>query len=546
MLRPGITTVLIVLLLGALTTSVYGEELTLLADLGSTSSIWGLTDIDGALFFAGTQPATGTELWLSDGSPAGTFMVQDTDPGTSHFSPAHFAELDGIALFQGSVHPLGEELWRSDGTAAGTWMVKDINIYHHSSPAYLKNYNGMVVFNAIGPDGQELYRTDGTEAGTFVLKDIEPGTGGSGPKEFTEVDGTLFFSAYTTPNGYELWKTDGTEAGTVEVKDINPTYGSNSLLLTSVGSTLYFSADVDYFERQLWKSDGTEAGTVMVKDIWPTDMVCFNGQLFLAADDGTGDVELWTSDGTDAGTVRVKNINPTGTAHVAGLVVVDETLYFQAYTYSTGRELWKSDGTEAGTAMVEDIRPGYSGSWPYAMTGYNGIVFFAADDGDTGYELWRSDGTEAGTYLVNDFEPGPDASMLSVEPTVCGGKLFFDVGLSTGAQLWKLETTAVAVAEDATPGRSAGPVLGQNHPNPFNPTTTITYVLPEASDTRLTIHDVRGNLLVTLLDGERGGGVHSITWSGRDALGQDVAAGVYYARLAANGQVRTRKLTLLK
>jgi ELWxxDGT repeat protein len=59
-------------------------------------------------------------------------------------------------------------------------------------------------------------------ADPYLVKDIRPGSDGSGPRYFTNVNGTLFFKAYDDAHGGELWKSDGTEAGTMLVKDIRP------------------------------------------------------------------------------------------------------------------------------------------------------------------------------------------------------------------------------------------------------------------------------------------------------------------------------------
>ncbi|MBA4192738.1 MAG: hypothetical protein C0467_32635, partial [Planctomycetaceae bacterium] len=101
-----------------------------------------------------------------------------------------------------------------------------------------------------------------------LVKDIVPGSGAGNPRNFTNVNGTLFFSAFDGTNGYELWKSDGTAAGTVLVKDINSgassSYPTN---LTNVNGTLFFSADDGTNGIELWRSDGTAAGTVLVTDI---------------------------------------------------------------------------------------------------------------------------------------------------------------------------------------------------------------------------------------------------------------------------------------
>ncbi len=262
----------------------------------------------------------------------------------------------------------------------------------------------------------------GTLADTRLVKDIRNGFPDSDPQYFTDVKGTLFFTADDGVHGRELWKSNGTEAGTVMVKDIYPlSNGSDPQYLTNVNGTLFFSAGHTTMSggelyRELWKSDGTEAGTVMVKDLnagspgRPRHLTNVNGTLFFTAYDNT-DNELWKSDGTEAGTVMVKNIAPRlkFESFPDFLTNVNGTLFFSANDHVHGRELWKSDGTEAGTVMVKNIHPDpldielEDSSTPLHLTAVGGLLFFTADDGSTGRELWKSDGTEAGTVRVGDI-----------------------------------------------------------------------------------------------------------------------------------------------
>jgi hypothetical protein len=82
-------------------------------------------------------------------------------------------------------------------------------------------------------------------------------------------------------------------------------------------------------------------------------------------------------------------------------------------------------------------------------------------------------------------------------------------------------------------------------PNPFNPRITLALRLDAGGPVRLTIHDLRGRLVRTLVDGVRPAGPLTTTWDGRDAAGHRAAAGVYVARARVGGQVRSAKLTLL-
>ncbi|HOD65414.1 MAG TPA: FlgD immunoglobulin-like domain containing protein [candidate division Zixibacteria bacterium] len=85
-----------------------------------------------------------------------------------------------------------------------------------------------------------------------------------------------------------------------------------------------------------------------------------------------------------------------------------------------------------------------------------------------------------------------------------------------------------------------------NHPNPFNPSTQITFALPQAGPVTLRVYDVQGRLVRTLANGPFDAGVHSVEWNGTDGTGSAVASGVYLYRLSAGETVVTRKMILMK
>ena len=102
-------------------------------------------------------------------------------------------------------------------------------------------------------------------------------------------------------------------------------------------------------------------------------------------------------------------------------------------------------------------------------------------------------------------------------------------------------------------------VLEQNYPNPFsqiprfagNPTTEISFALPEAGTVKLQIYDLLGNVVRTLVNDHRSAGLHEVIWNGRNGAGEAVAGGVYLYRLTIerNGAapvVMTKKMTILK
>ncbi len=88
--------------------------------------------------------------------------------------------------------------------------------------------------------------------------------------------------------------------------------------------------------------------------------------------------------------------------------------------------------------------------------------------------------------------------------------------------------------------------VDQAYPNPFNPTTTIRFALPEAGRTTVRIYDLAGRLVRTLLDERMPAAVHSITWNGRDSRGRTSPAGVYFYRVRSGDHLATGRVALVK
>jgi len=91
---------------------------------------------------------------------------------------------------------------------------------------------------------------------------------------------------------------------------------------------------------------------------------------------------------------------------------------------------------------------------------------------------------------------------------------------------------------DETPGAY---VLLQNHPNPFNPTTSIGFALPNAQEVELVVYNVMGEAVATLVDGEMGAGYHFV-----DFTGENLTSGIYFYRLTAGDYTEMKKMILMK
>ncbi len=490
-------------------------------------------------------------------APQSIALVKDILAGTSSSTPALITNVNGTAFFRATdgtgAGGHGPELWKSDGTPAGTVLVKDINPgtgtgIVASSGSVLINFNGTLYFAATdGVNGAELWKSDGTDAGTVMVTDINPGAGASSPADLTVVGSSLFFTANDGTTGIELWKTDGTAIGTVQVKDISAGSGNSSpTQLTNINGIVYFRATDGSGGHgiELWTSDGTTAGTAMVKDIQvgtgnssPTDFALFNGFVYFSANDGTPNPptshgnEMWRTDGTEAGTtlfadinvaansasgpfinyngslifpasdggaaygfelwttdgisppVILKDINPGSTvgSTPSNFVKSNNILYFQALEATTGQELYKTDGTTAGTVLVKDVNPGTANGLTIGslQIDFNNTLYFVGITGANDRELWRSDGTAAGTTLVQDLNPGTAGSFPTLLTNVNGTLLLRAQPSSTGAELYRLNNGPTAAndsyttAEDTTLPLGA-PGLLANDTDPDGAVNTLT------------------------------------------------------------------------
>ncbi|RMF07738.1 MAG: T9SS C-terminal target domain-containing protein, partial [Candidatus Neomarinimicrobiota bacterium] len=99
---------------------------------------------------------------------------------------------------------------------------------------------------------------------------------------------------------------------------------------------------------------------------------------------------------------------------------------------------------------------------------------------------------------------------------------------------------------DETPGQPRTFAITRVYPNPFNPVTTIQYTLPRESDVRVSVFNLRGDRIVTLVNRRESAGSHILQWNGRNDRGRSVASGVYFLSVESSGVYRKTKLLLVK
>ena len=439
-----------------------GTDTSLYITDGTTTTALKTFDVDahnlvamgGSLFFAADDDGTsGTELWTSDGTPAGTTLVKDINAGAPGSSPRDLTVIGSTLFFTAVDGVNGRELWSSDGTDGGTALVKDINTgAPSSSPDNLIAVGSTLFFTADdGADGIELWQSDGTAGGTVLVSDIN-GAGDSDPSDLTVVGGQLYFNA-DDGSGVALWTSDGTTTTKVA------TFSGAASALRGTSTTLFFIADDGATGQVLWQTDGSTTATVDDRDAvsGPTELVAADGVLFFstsealwkaeptlatslggfagglsdltsvgasvyfAGDDGAG-ATLRVSDGSSIN--EVLDGTPAAVADPANLIAVNGVLYFTALD-GGDEALWTATGATAEVEATFDATP-------TALTAADSRLYFRAST-DGAETLWTSNGT-----VTEQVLDGQGASLaLPTLLTDLGGDLYFASDDGAAVTLWK-------------------------------------------------------------------------------------------------------------
>ncbi len=117
------------------------------------------------------------------------------------------------------------------------------------------------------------------------------------------------------------------------------------------------------------------------------------------------------------------------------------------------------------------------------------------------------------------------------------------IGTTAGISQFRPDTPSPVTTGAGIPARFA---IRGNSPNPFNPSTTISFTLPSSSRAELAVYSITGQRVRTLLSGPMTAGTHSAMWDGRDDSGKAVSSGVYLVRLRAGKTVSSHKMLLMK
>lgn len=297
----------------------------------------------------------------------------------------------------------GSELWATDGTPAGTTIIRDLNVgYNGSYPRNLIVLNSKLLFTIDSPPA--ICNTDGTTNGTLITQ-IFPNNLFILPYTGIVNSSKYFFSVYNFTTGQgELWT--ATENTVVKIKDVYVDNFSEKMLV--INDIVYFK-NANSPTPELWRSDGTTAGTYIIESLpnnSPRDLFSFNQNLYFTITEGQY-TNIYKTDGSINGKIKVKTLDSSysQTNTKKFLINANKFIFSLTQYYPQREEIWESDGTESGTKKIYTLRkdiPSISESGIFEFFLKNNILYFSVDDGINGKELWKMDLDCKNNLVIND------------------------------------------------------------------------------------------------------------------------------------------------
>ncbi|MCK5052174.1 MAG: T9SS type A sorting domain-containing protein [Candidatus Cloacimonetes bacterium] len=346
-----------------------------------------------------------------------------------------------------------------------------------------------------GVDLDRAYSVQQTTDGGFII---------AGSTESYGAGNRDFWLIKTDENGNEEW---------------NHTYGGDNLdMALSVQQT-------------------TDGGYVIAG--WGGDY----GSYLLVKTDANG-FEEWNQTYGDINLAIAQSVQQTtdGGYIIAGWIEIgtDNRKFYLVKTDANGIEEWDQiySGGLFNTAC--SVKQTIDGGSILAGDTYSSETF--------SFDFWLMKTDEFGNEEWNQSYGGDGHDMaMSIQLTTDGGYVIAGFSESYGAggsDFWLIRLDQEISIANNTIVESLIPNLS-NYPNPFNPTTTISFSIPEESKVELSIYNIKGQKIKSLLSDQISAGEHSIVWNGEDASGKIVSSGVYLYKLNVNGKTEIVKKCLL-
>ena len=371
-----------------------------------------------------------------------------------------------------------------------------------------------------------ISRYDGKNWSSFAMRDGLPDNGISSITATSDGDvwaGTSRGAARFHDSGWKSYTVaDGLADNTVHAvaagKDNSVWFGTN--------------AGVSRFDGTSWKSY-TEADSLFSGYV-PFLAVSSNGTVYAAQGEKISRFNgtTWTTFTMDNSILGIRG-GPGKTVYYAYWVSSggnDPAIYTYVYSLADSIKHYCSsanlDGTSFAIGQAGDVWIGaqYNFSGNFTRMGNGGVL--------------RIDGADQTSYTEADGLAYRSVNTIAIAPdgaVWCGT----DKGLS------RYGKTMITRIESESIRPKIIAVVG-NFPNPFNPSTTISFTLPVAGRIDLSVYSITGQKVRTLLIGPMTAGTHSVVWDGRDDSGNTMSSGVYLTHLRAEKAVSSHKILLMK
>ena len=518
-----------------------------------------LTAFNGKLYFTVETGTSGRELWTSDGTDAGTHLLTDINPGsdsaldTQYGPEPDFTIVDDQLFFVADDGTNGDELWVTDGTSAGTHLVKDLT--SGSYPPHALTAMGKRVYFTVSTAayGEEVWSSDGTAANTVLLADIKDGSGSSRPSALFAHDGTLYFGAEDETYGDELRVSNG-------VPSVTTTVTSDATVdFEETGVDLAFSGVGAAGEVTVEKLDTSPSGT----DGLPSGETVSSYRFVIDADEAlsftSADVRLDVS--------TLGGVNNPGRVDLYKRPTPGSGSFTKLTTsYEPNpNELRASVSSFSEFVLVSDTDPlpVELARFDARLSGDDAVTLrwsTAAETNNAGFEIQRkiigspSEEAFSAQSPPDDDSPAQWHTLNYVEgsgtTTAPQTYRFRDPNLPYTAdrltyRLKQIDTDGTTSLSDPVTVER-GPVqtlqLRGTYPNPARSTATVRYAIPEriaSDDARLHLYDVMGRQVRTLpVRPDAGRHQQPLNLS-------TLASGTYVLRLTAGGATKTRRLTVV-
>jgi len=424
--------------------------------------------------------------------------------------------------------------------------------------------SGMTVFNGslyVGTINQVEKAQVWCYDGDIWTQANNNGFGGSdmAVQGITVFDGQLYVGTTNMNTGCNVWRYDsGTTWTQVNVSGFDPEKKAMvARVLQEFDGNLYVGVRNDFETggimagAQVWRYDGGTAWTQVNIDgfgIVPSgnnrsveSMAVYNDTLYAGTWNDDDGCQVWRYEG-DTTWIQV-NVNAFGNMPSSGysvalsMEVFEGELYVGTRNDITGTEVWRYEGNSNWT-QINNNGFGSTNNWAiWDLIVYNDSLYAGTMNMGAGGQLWRYNSGSTWTQ-VNNNGFGNSANSMITSMTIFDGKLCAGThNTTTYCEVWQVQDIPTSVV----PITSSNFNLEQNYPNPFSSNTTINYQLPKSTSVNISIYDIRGQLVETLVNEQNNSGSHSVVWNA-----ENVKQGIYYYKIVTDKFIETKKCLLLK